>query len=571
MNKLKYIFIATALGLSFTACDDDHQPDWTETAPFDVNAVEQSLADGSTMVSVSTNTIEVLYDTKIVINPAVSVTLNGEPLETEIKDDNRLVAKVELRKGKNYVFVIPGRAVTGVGSKTFAKEIVINFSTEKSVLDKTNLATALVNPNASASAKAVYNMLVQNYGTKQLSGAMGAVAWETSFSDLVAEKAGKYPAIVGFDYIHLGNSPSNWIDYGDITPVKNVWNAGSIPAVAWHWNVDHEVFATETVMPSDWSNNIQLTAGALGSLPTVFQELQEGSVITVKIKDVAAGAQGSVKNSSWSELAPGLEYFDISGDEFTVKISTGEMLEQIKTEGFIISGHDYTVTSVLVGKTCKESKGEGFIASNVLIPGTRENAVATADVAKLAGYLQLLRDADIPVLFRPFHEAVGDYTWGHWFWWGNSGVETTKELWKWLYNTLTNDYGLNNLIWVWTMQTSDEGKLADVSKLKAAYPGDEYVDIVGADLYEAALSDQSDRFHLLYEAVGGKKIVALSECGNLLDPEIAEEEGALWSFFMGWYEQDGNGPGFFEWNLNGEWSTVLNNPLVLNRGDFSVK
>ena len=298
MNKLKYIFIATALGLSFTACDDDHQPDWTETAPFDVNAVEQSLADGSTMVSVSTNTIEVLYDTKIVINPAVSVTLNGEPLETEIKDDNRLVAKVELRKGKNYVFVIPGRAVTGVGSKTFAKEIVINFSTEKSVLDKTNLATALVNPNASASAKAVYNMLVQNYGTKQLSGAMGAVAWETSFSDLVAEKAGKYPAIVGFDYIHLDNSPSNWIDYGDITPVKNVWNAGSIPAVAWHWNVDHEVFATETVMPSDWSNNIQLTAGALGSLPTVFQELQEGSVITVKIKDVAAGAQGSVKNSS---------------------------------------------------------------------------------------------------------------------------------------------------------------------------------------------------------------------------------------------------------------------------------
>ena len=207
----------------------------------------------------------------------------------------------------------------------------------------------------------------------------------------------------------------------------------------------------------------------------------------------------------------------------------------------------------------------------MLIPGTRENAVATADVAKLAGYLQLLRDADIPVLFRPFHEAVGDYTWGHWFWWGNSGVETTKELWKWLYNTLTNDYGLNNLIWVWTMQTSDEGKLADVSKLKAAYPGDEYVDIVGADLYEAALSDQSDRFHLLYEAVGGKKIVALSECGNLLDPEIAEEEGALWSFFMGWYEQDGNGPGFFEWNLNGEWSTVLNNPLVLNRGDFSVK
>ena len=46
---------------------------------------------------------------------------------------------------------------------------------------------------------------------------MGEVAWGTAFCDLIKNNSGKFPAIVGFDYIHLASSPSNWIDYGDIT------------------------------------------------------------------------------------------------------------------------------------------------------------------------------------------------------------------------------------------------------------------------------------------------------------------------------------------------------------------
>ncbi|MDE5953099.1 MAG: glycoside hydrolase family 26 protein, partial [Duncaniella sp.] len=140
-----------------------------------------------------------------------------------------------------------------------------------------------------------------------------------------------------------------------------------------------------------------------------------------------------------------------------------------------------------------------------------------------------------------------------------------------LYDKLTNQYGLNNLIWVWTVQTSDEGKLADISKLQAAYPGDELVDIVGVDLYVDPLTTQTAQFDLLYNLVGGKKLVALSECGNLLDVDAAFDDGALWSFFMGWYEQNDNGPAFIQWNTNGEWATVLNNPRVLNQGEFNLR
>lgn len=464
MKKLGYICAATMMFLGMGACNDDHKPDWTETSPFEVAVSSTSIRNGDT-VNTATDTIEVVYNHDVAINSLAEITLSGKPVvSAAIKDGNRLVAGIQLEKGKSYVFNVPARAVAGIGSKTFAPEVTISFSTDgaQTIIDASLLSSSLTNDNATAEAQNVYNMLVENYGKRQLSGAMGEVAWATGFCDLIYNASGKYPAIVGFDYIHLASSPANWIDYGDITPVKSAWEAGSIPAMTWHWNVPKG----------------------------------EGS------------------------SDPG---YDASSDEFK--------------------------------------------ASNVLVDGTWENQVATADVEKIAGYLKLLQDAGIPVLWRPFHEAAGDYYWGHWFWWGNSGVETTKQLWAWLHNKLTEEYGLNNLIWVWTVQTLDEGKLADVSKLKAAYPGDDTVDIIGADLYENSLVNCTPQFQLLYNLVEGKKIVALSECGNLLDVDSAFSDGALWSYFMGWYELTDGKPSFNEWNTNNEWNTVLNNPLVINRGD----
>lgn len=149
-------------------------------------------------------------------------------------------------------------------------------------------------------------------------------------------------------------------------------------------------------------------------------------------------------------------------------------------------------------------------------------------------------------------------------------METTKQLWSWLREKLTVEYGLNNLIWVWTVQTSDEGKPASMTKISEAYPGDDLVDIVGADLYVDPLTNQTSQFEILYNLVKGKKLVALTECGNLLDVESALADGALWSYFMGWYDLDDNGkPAFGEWNTNNEWKTVMDNPLVINRGDVT--
>ena len=69
----------------------------------------------------------------------------------------------------------------------------------------------------------------------------------------------------------------------------------------------------------------------------------------------------------------------------------------------------------------------------------------TEDLKNAAAYLKLLRDADIPVLWRPFHEAAGG-----WFWWGKDAA-SFKSLWIAMFNYFKTE-GLDNLIWVWTTE-----------------------------------------------------------------------------------------------------------------------
>jgi mannan endo-1,4-beta-mannosidase len=181
---------------------------------------------------------------------------------------------------------------------------------------------------------------------------------------------------------------------------------------------------------------------------------------------------------------------------------------------------------------------KGFDIEAALTDGTWQNECINNDIAKVAGWLKQLQDAGIPVLWRPLHEAAGDYSWGPWFWWGMKGFDMTKRLWIYLHDKLVNEYKLNNLIWVWTVQTSDAGVLASQAKMQAAYPGDEYVDIVGTDIYAETTDSQVEIYDALIELTGGKKLVTLSETGLLQDPDKCISEGANWSYFMLWYTND---------------------------------
>ena len=481
MKKIIYSALIAVAGLGLAACNevkDVYEMDMMDGIEMVVRSV--SVEDGTTVRPLEYITVD--YNNLVGIDKSKTATLNGEALEAYINPDNgmQLVVNVNTKWNTDYTFEIPAGMIYRRDDASVTNGgVTVNFNTHGGA-DKAKLDKKLTNAAASAEAVALYNQLMNDYGVVMYSGAMGGVAWETTYTDYISannEGAG-YPKVVGFDYIHLAYSPANWIDYGDITPVKQVWDAGSIPAITWHWNVPNSMDGI--TKPEDRNVN------------------------------------------------------DLN------------------------------------------AKSTGFSLERALTAGTPENAILEADIKKLAGYMKLLADAKIPVLFRPLHEAAGDFSWGAWFWWGMSGTDATKQLWSLLRQRLESDYGINNLIWVWTMDTSDAGQFASIERVRDAYPGNDNVDIVGADIYPAlAMTDQTETFTFINNVVEGKKIVALSEIGNLVDPATAAENNALWSWFMNWYDYDGTSFYFREWNTQkvtvgdteyaNPWAAVANSPYVLNR------
>ena len=214
-----------------------------------------------------------------------------------------------------------------------------------------------------------------------------------------------------------------------------------------------------------------------------------------------------------------------------------------------------------------------FDIVEALKPGTWQNEFIMQDIEEVAGYLQLLEDENIPVIWRPLHEAAGNYDIyggnGAWFWWGRGGAEPCKQLWKLLYDQLVGVYGLDNLIWVWTVDVpvGAEDKWADW------YPGDEYVDIVGVDIYASDTDAKTRQYQALVDLTKGGKLVTISECGNIPDPDKCMDAGNKWSWFMVWCTSDSDGNlslNIPDWSLNtlSHWNHVLGSEYVINREDM---
>ena len=170
---------------------------------------------------------------------------------------------------------------------------------------------------------------------------------------------------------------------------------------------------------------------------------------------------------------------------------------------------------------CKETDITDW--NKALTEGTDEYKALIDGMDKGAKALKELQEKGIPVLWRPFHELDGD-----WFWWGRGGAENFKKLWILMYDRYTNYWGLDNLIWVLGYSHKNE-------MYKEFYPGDEYVDIAGADSYDVGA--HSDLFKAVKKTVNSKKPVCFHECGTI--PTIAEieKENAGWLWFLAWHTE----------------------------------
>jgi mannan endo-1,4-beta-mannosidase len=162
----------------------------------------------------------------------------------------------------------------------------------------------------------------------------------------------------------------------------------------------------------------------------------------------------------------------------------------------------------------------------LITPGTHLNDRWKSQVDVIAWFLKQLRYANVPVLWRPYHEMNGD-----WFWWGKKeGPNGYKKLYQMLFDRLVNFHGLNNLIWVYNTNEFKPG----VDRFDKYYPGDKFVDILTTDVYTQGF-DKENYDQLL--ALAGQKPIALGEVGALPSPDKLKEQ-PKWAWFMNWGEPD---------------------------------
>lgn len=186
------------------------------------------------------------------------------------------------------------------------------------------------------------------------------------------------------------------------------------------------------------------------------------------------------------------------------------------------------------------TKNTEYDASLAVQAGTKEQEALFADMDAMAEYLRPFGEKQIPILFRPFHEAEGD-----WFWWGAKGGSTARALYRLLYDRFTNFHQLNHLIWVWNSPVPED------------YPGDDTVDVLTRDLYPPAhqhtdLKKEYEELHTVLDknpalsggakragAVFHEKLMAVAEIGTLPSVTALAQSRVPWSWYMTWSNEFG--------------------------------
>jgi len=179
------------------------------------------------------------------------------------------------------------------------------------------------------------------------------------------------------------------------------------------------------------------------------------------------------------------------------------------------------LTEEFYTKNASKPNGTAFDINKINEPASAEYKAMMDDIDSVSLKLKKLQDQNVPVIWRPLHEAAGG-----WFWWGAKGAAPCKKLYQVMYDRMVNVHGLKNLIWVWTREPNDD----------AWYPGDQYVDIIGRDIYKTGdHTSQLTEFNALNILYGKKKMIALTECGSIPDVDNLVTDGAAWSWYMTWY------------------------------------
>lgn len=412
-----------------------------------------------------------------------------------------LSASAKLTAGKNTI------AVTG-GTANFD---VLTLQRQPQAVFQ--LDAAPVTPNATVSAQKLKTFLTRNFGSKTIAGMMiGDNAFNYDYGNMRL-----ITKCVAADSCKVADSLTTFLGQEDIRLFKQ--RSGEHPALGGF----DQLFATGGHSDEGWfrgytDNNLRMAKQLwdLGGIPAFTWHWKVGKDTVFYVKN------SGYKNAGCTE----------------------------GVQGTSADNSCFNYTKAFVGATCSEPD-----------TSSAQYKAIVSDLDKISvGFLRL-QDSGVAAIWRPVHEAAGG-----WFWWGIGGSDCYKSLYRLVYDRMVRVNGVRNLIWVWNIERDPKIGYDYTALNPAWYPGDDVVDVIGVDIYNNAsdLKSNIGSFSKMVTSMGTRKLLALTENGPIPDVDSMAIDGAVWSWWMPWYNTWGSG--FLNQTPDAAWAKNLKDPRIISLG-----
>ncbi|MDO9494222.1 MAG: glycosyl hydrolase [Nocardioides sp.] len=231
-------------------------------------------------------------------------------------------------------------------------------------------------------------------------------------------------------------------------------------------------------------------------------------------------------------------------DTFDFEHPPVETLLELAADGVVLTASWHTANPA-TGQDARDLSWRDLGA--LLDPETPQAEAFWADYDAKLDLLRRLQTGEdgrfqpAAVLFRPLHEANGD-----WFWWSRADPAAYRALWAELQGHAA-DAGVHNIVWGWSANARAHDEIVDPMTLVP-----ERVDLVGLDSYDPVTDGGPPQLDLtgLAELAAAHPRTAITETGphgskdGAWDPRVITQSalsaGVRPTYALLWFD-DGNG------------------------------
>ncbi|MCQ2252648.1 MAG: Ig-like domain-containing protein [Bacteroidales bacterium] len=540
ISTLLLMMLMMQFALMSCGGDDDSSAGGNDpNNPSDIQVVKTTPENGAEIEGLTKISVE--FNQIIKINLGMEITINGQKqiggksIAYTMTGKNLFITpEVNVEQGKQYEVIIPSNTVKG-----YDKEIKISFSgtsdKEAPVAKSTSPRDGNTQAYPGLAVTVTYSEDVKIDGEITVNGAPAQ-----------AKANGKTVTIL------------------DATQAKTEYKVtipeGAITDMAGNKAAKLEFsFATSDGSTMPLANGNGTTQKLFDFMNSIYGEkILSGAIANVSFKQVEAGLVKDLTGKTPAMLTIDYIFSNLTAERSTWEQATlyrdiTDYKAHSDKNGIVSACWHLNVPSAekYAAKNDVNSDDENvkwnakhyFSAKEAVKAGTWQNDFLEFSLEQVIIDLKLFKDADIPVVWRPWHEGSGNAAISGnnsdaWFWWGKDGAEAYKALWIYMFDKF-KEAGLDNLIWVWTTQTGvDRGNGWYCSDDSDWYPGDEYVDIVARDMYDCPNASLCAKEYSTIKNLFPGKMVTLGENGNMAKISDAWNAGAQFLYFMPWYDYD---------------------------------